>query len=85
MIKLGWTLHNQANICLHSSNSTKFYPFTESDRSLLSKVRENMVRGPSILFTHETVVNETHIRKSIKLFKSIVGKNASQLYPYPVC
>ena len=37
MLKLGSTLPNLANICLHSSNSAEFCPFTESDKNLLSK------------------------------------------------
>ena len=64
VLKLGCTLPNLANICLHSSTSAKFYPFTESDKGLLSKVRENMVGGPSIVFTREAVVDENHIRNS---------------------
>ena len=35
MLKLGCTLPNLANICLHKSTDSKFYPFTESDKDLL--------------------------------------------------
>ena len=38
MLKLGCTLPNLANICLHSSTNAKFYPFTENDRDLLDKI-----------------------------------------------
>ena len=31
MLKLGCTLPNLAKICLHKSNSAKFYPFAETD------------------------------------------------------
>ena len=41
-----------------------------------------MVGGPSIVFTRKAVVDETFIRKSSNLCKSIVGFGASQLYPY---
>ena len=34
MIKLGCTLPNLANICLHKSTDSKFYPLTESDKDL---------------------------------------------------
>ena len=85
MLKLGCTLLNFANICLHKSTSAKFYPFTETDKDLLQKIREDMVGGPSIVFTRKAVVNETFIRKSENVCKSIVGVDASQLYPYSMC
>ena len=85
MLKLGCTLPNLANICLHKSTSAKFYPFTETDKDLLQKIREDMVGGPSIVFTRKAVVDETFIRKSEKICKSIVGIDASQLYPYSMC
>ena len=81
MLKLGCLLPNLANICLHKSADSNFYQFTESDEDLLEKIREDMVGGPSIVFTRKTVVDETFIRKSSNLCKSIVGINASQLYP----
>ena len=33
-LKLGYTLPNLANICLHKSTSAKFYLFTETDKDL---------------------------------------------------
>ena len=44
-----------------------------------------MVGGPSIVFTRKAVVDETFIRKSTNLCRSIVGTDASQLYPYSMC
>ena len=85
MLKLGCTLPNLANFCLHQSTSAKFYPFTESDKDLLQKIREDMVGGPSIVFTRKAVVDETFIRNSENVCKSIVGIDASQLYPYSMC
>ena len=90
MVKLGCTLPNLANICLHNSNCANFYPLTESDKDLLSKVRENMVGRPSVVLRRKTVINETHIRKSTKVCKMIVckmivGIDASQLYPSSFC
>ena len=85
MLKLGCTLPNLANICLHKSTDSKFYPFTESDKDLFEKIREDMVGGSSIVFTRKPVVDETFIRKSSNLCKSIVGIDASQLYPYTMC
>ena len=85
MLKLGCTLPNLATICLLKSTDSKFYPFTESDKDLLEKLHEDVVAGPSIVFTRKAVVDETFIRKSTNLCKSIVGINASQLYPYSMC
>ena len=85
MLKLRCTLPNLANICLHKSTESKFYPFKEGDKDLLQKNRVDVVGGPSIVFTWKVVVNETFIRKSTNLCKSIVGIDASQLYPYSMC
>ena len=85
MLKLGCTLPNLANICLHKSTDAKVYPFTEGDKDLLEKIWEDVVGGPSIVFTRKAVVDETSIRKSTNLCKSFVGIDASQLYPYSMC
>ena len=85
MSKLGCTHPNLANICLHKSTSAKFYPITETDKDLLQKIREDMVGGPSIVFTGKAVVDETFIRISGKFCISIVGIDTSQLYPYSMC
>ena len=85
MLKLGCTLPNLANFCLHKSTSAKFYPFTETDNDLLQEVREDMVGRPSIAFTPKAVVYETFIRNSGNICKSIVGIDANQLYPYSIC
>ena len=81
MLKLGCTLPNLANVCLHKSTDSKFYPFTESDKDLLEKIGEDMVGGPSIVFTCKAVLDETFIRISSNLCKLIVGIDASQLHP----
>ena len=80
MQKLGCTLPNLANICLHKSTDSNFYPFTESEIDLLEKIREDVVGGPSIVFTRKAVVDETFIRNSSNLCKLIVGIDASQLF-----
>ena len=85
MLKLGCSLPNLAIICLHNSTDSKFYSFTESDKDLLEKIREDMFGGPSIVFTRKAVVDESFNRKSTNLCKSIVGIDASQLYPYSIC
>ena len=85
MLKLGCTLPNLTNICSHKSTDAKFYQFKEGDKDLLEKVQEDVVVGPSIVFTRKAVVDETFIRKSTNFCKSIVGIDASQLYPYSMC
>ena len=85
MLKLGCTLLNLANICLYKSTDSKFYPFTEGDKDVLEKIREDVVGGPSIVFTRKTVVDETFFGKSADICKAIVGIDASQLYSYSMC
>ena len=69
MLKLGCTLPNLANICLHKSTDSKFYPLTELDKDLPEKIREDLVGGPSFVFTRKAVVDETLIRKSSDMCK----------------
>ena len=82
LLKLGYTLPNLANNCLHKSTNEKFYPFCKSDRDLCEKNRENMTGVPSVVFTRKVVVNKTFIRDSSNVCKSFVEIDASQLYPY---
>ena len=84
-LELGCTIPNLANICLHKSTESKIHRFTESDKDMLEKIREDMVGGPSIVFTRKAVVDETFNRKSSILCKSFVGIDVSQLYPYSMC
>ena len=58
MLKLGCTLPNLANICLHKSTDSKLYSFIESEKDLLENIREDMVGGPSFVFTRKAVVDE---------------------------
>ena len=85
MLKLGCTLPYLANICLHKSTSANFYPFIKTDKDLLQKIREDMVGGPSMVFTRKAVVDETFIRNSGNICKSFVGIDANQLYLYSMC
>ena len=85
MLKLGCTLPNLANNCLHNYTHAKFYQLTERDKDLLEKIREDVVGLPSMVFTRKAVVDEKFIRKYTNICKSIVGIDASQLYPYSIC
>ena len=51
----------------------------------MEKNLNSAVRDPSIVFTRKAVFDETLIRKSTKICKSIVVIDASQLYPHWVC
>ena len=44
-----------------------------------------MVGGPSVVFTRKAMDDEVFIRKSTILCRSIVGIDASQLYPSSMC
>ena len=57
ILKLGCTLPNLANNCLHKSTNNKFCPFVEADKDLHDKIREDMTGGPSIVFTRKAVVD----------------------------
>ena len=85
LLTLGCTLPNLANICLYKSTDAKFYPFTEGDKELLEKIREDVVGGPSVVFTRKAVVNETFVLTSANKCRSFVGIDANQLYPYTMC
>ena len=54
VLSLGCTLPNRTNICLHKSTDAKFYPFTEGDKDLLEKIREQVVGGPICHFYTES-------------------------------
>ena len=84
-LKLGSTLLILANNCLQKTTSATFYPFNETDKNLLQKIRENMVGRPSIVFTRKVVVDLIFVRNSGNICKSIVGVDASQLHPYYMC
>ena len=78
MLKFGCSLPNLANIPLHKSTDGKIYPITEGDEDLLQKIRE-VFGGPSIVFTRKAVVDETFLRKSTNICKSIVRIDANYI------
>ena len=84
MLKFGCTLPKLANICLHKSTDAKFFSFTDGDKDFLEKNREDIIGGPYIVFTRKAFVDDTFIRKSANIYKSIVGIDASQLHPYSI-
>ena len=76
---------NLVDICYHKSTDSKIYPFNETDKILLEKKREDIAGGLSVLFTRKAPVDETFIRKSTNMWKSIVAIDDSQLYRYSMC
>ena len=44
-----------------------------------------MTGGPSIVFTRKAIVDQTYIRNTENICKSIVGIDASQLYSFSMC
>ena len=66
MLKLGCTLPNLANICLHKSTDVEFYPFTKGDKNLLKKFREDVVSGPSIVFTRSRLTPRQNKTRSFE-------------------
>ena len=61
------------------------YPFVAADKGLHDKIREDMTSGLSFVFTSEAFVDQIYIRNSENICRSIVGIDASELYPFPVC
>ena len=85
MLMLGFTPPNLANICLHTSTSANFNPFTETDKDLLQKIREDMVDDPSNVYTSKAVIDKTFTRNSRTKCNSNVGIDASQLCTSSMC
>ena len=82
MLKLGFTSPNLANRILHSSNSLKFFPFNQEDKSFDDYIREWLTGGLSIIFTRCAKVGSSRIKNRSIMCKTIVGIDASQLYPF---
>ena len=86
VLKSGYTLPGIANKILHNSTTSKFHPFQSRDLDWVKRVRENVVGGPSIVFCRYAEAGKTKIRKDgDKTCETIVGVDASQLYPYAMC
>ena len=61
MLKLGCTLPNLANICLHKFTDAEFSAFKEGVIDLSQKIREDVVGAPSIVFARKAFVDKTVI------------------------
>ena len=84
LLKLGCTVPNLASIRLHKSTEVTFSPSTKREKDLLEEIPD-VVGCPPIVFTCKSVVDDTFIRKSTNICKSIVVIDASQPYHYSTC
>ena len=71
MLKLGCTLPNLANICLHKSTDAKFFPFTEGDKNLLEKIREDVVGG-HLSFLHAKQLLIKLLSESLQFYANLL-------------
>ena len=85
MLKLGCTLSTLVKLCVHKSTGSNFFPFTERDKDSLQEIREDMVGGPSNMFTRKALVVKTIIQNLTNQCKLNVCNGANQLYPYSMC
>ena len=73
MLKLGCTLLNLTNNCLHKSTDARLYSFTKGDKDLLGKNQEDVVGCQSIVFTNKAFLEDTFIRNYTIFCKFIAG------------
>ena len=67
ILKLGGRLPNLANSCAQKSTDANFPPFTEADKDMLEKNRENVVGDLFLVFTSKAVADEIFILKSTNM------------------
>ena len=75
---------NFAKSCKYTSSQViyrKIFSLHREQQGFVGKKLEDLVDGPSIVFTEKPVWNEILIRDSTNWCKAIVGIDASQLYP----
>ena len=78
MLKLGCTLPNMANICLHKSTDAKLYPFTGPDKDLLKKI-EKMLLVVFLWFLHaKRLLMKVYSEISANISKSVAGIDAAR-------
>ena len=77
LLKLGCTLPNVVNVCLHKSTDAKFNRFMETDKSQLEK-NQDFVGGRLNVFARKAVVNESFFQNSTEICSSKVGIDARQ-------
>ena len=71
LLKLGFTLPDLTNICLHKSTDAKFYPITEGDKDLLEKIREDVVGG-HLSFLHAKQLLMKLLSESLQTYANLL-------------
>ena len=69
MLKLDFTSPNLANKCLYKNTDAKVNPFSEGDKDLQEKTRDDVAGCLSVMFTRKAVVDETFFSKINKLLQ----------------
>ena len=70
-LKLGCTLPNWDNICLHTSTDAKFYPFREGDKDLMEKIQEDVVGG-HLSFSHAKQLLMRLLSESLQTYANLL-------------
>ena len=71
MLKLGCTLANLTNLCLHKSTDAKLYPFTEGYKNLLEKIPE-YVSGGRLSFLHAKQLLTELLFESLQTYSNLL-------------
>ena len=79
MLKLGCTLPNLANSCLHKSTDAKVYPLTEGDRDLLEKF-EKMLLVVHLSFLHAKQLLMKLLFESLQTYAKLLLELTPAIY-----
>ena len=70
-LKLGCTLPNVANICLHKCNFAKFYPFTEGEKDFWKKI-EKLFLVVHLPFLHAKQLMMKLLFESLQIYANLL-------------
>ena len=69
---------------IYQSSDSKFALFNKDNADLYYTLKQNIVGGPSIIFSRYHEKDVTKIKKSDKFCKAIVGYDCNGLYSYAI-
>ena len=72
MLKLGYTLPNLANICIHKSTDSKLYPFTEGDKKFHWKKFEKTSLVVHLSVLHAKQLLMKLLSKSLQTYANLL-------------
>ena len=78
------TLPGVARKMIYQSSNSKFALFNNDNADLYYTFKQNIVGGPSIIFSRYHEKNITKIKQSDKFCKAIVGYDCNGLYSYAI-